>query len=116
MLIAEHGRADERTFTPFGEGAEVALLRAHPGGGVTTLTRFFKGARGRYHTHPGGEEVYVVAGRAKIGAVEVQAGDYLYTPAGQGHAVEALEETLLLVVLPLAPDYALQTPRTSSSV
>lgn len=51
-------------------------MRLHEGGGVTTLTRFFKGARGDYHVHPGGEELYVVEGRARIGAVEVRQGDY----------------------------------------
>jgi len=105
-LSVVHHRARGRAFTPFGQGAEVALLRSHPGGGVTTLTRFFKGACGAFHTHPGGEEVYVVCGRARIGDIEVEEGDYLHTPAGLGHSVQAIEDTLLLVVLPLAPDYS----------
>jgi quercetin dioxygenase-like cupin family protein len=105
-MRVEHLRAKERVFTPFQQGTQIALLRRHPGGGATTLTQFVQGVRGAFHTHPGGEEVYVVRGRARIGDVEVEEGDYLYTPAGLGHAVEAYEDTLLLVVLPLAPDYS----------
>ena len=105
-MRVQHLPGHARTFTPWGEGAEIAILRVHDAGGVTTLTRFHAGATGKFHTHPGGEELYVLQGRARIGETEVQSGDYLYTPPGAGHNVFAHEETLLLLVLPLAPDYS----------
>lgn len=108
MII--HASAAGRAFIPWGDGAEIAILRGHAGGGVTTLTRFLAGARGAYHSHPGGEELFVLSGHARIGAIEVRTGDYLYTAAGMGHDVEAFEDTLLLIVLPLAPDYAAKPP------
>ena len=52
------------------------------------------------HTHPGGEETYVVSGRLRVGKQELTAGDYLWTPPGVSHDNEAHEEALFLVVLP----------------
>lgn len=115
-MSATRSPASTRAFVPWERGAEVAILRVHDTGGVTTLTRFAAGARGRLHGHPGGEELFVVSGRARIGGEIVEAGDYLYTPPGAVHDVEAFEETLLFLVLPLAPDYAVSadgsTPET----
>jgi quercetin dioxygenase-like cupin family protein len=105
-----HVAAEARTFIAWGEGSEVSVLRGHDSGGLTTLTRFFKGAHGQYHSHPGGEELYVISGKAMIGETLVETGDYLYTAPGAGHSVEAFEDTLLLIVLPLAPDYSAQAP------
>ncbi|MDX2236581.1 MAG: cupin domain-containing protein [Hyphomonadaceae bacterium] len=106
-MTITYGPAAARAFLPWGEGAQVAILRSHPSGGVTTLTRFAAGATGRRHAHPGGEELYVVSGRARVGGHELAAGDYLYTPPGAAHDVHAHEETVFLLVLPLAPDYAI---------
>jgi quercetin dioxygenase-like cupin family protein len=100
----------ERTFLAWGEGSEIALLRNHESGGVTTLTRFFRGARGHYHIHPGGEELFVISGRLRVGSVELSAGDYLFTPPGAGHDVFAHEDCLLLLVLPSMPDYSVSSP------
>jgi quercetin dioxygenase-like cupin family protein len=100
----------ERSFIAWGEGSEIALLRGHASGGVTTLTRFFKGARGQYHSHPGGEELFVISGRLRVGSIELRVGDYLYTPPGAGHDVFAHEESLLLLVLPSMPDYSVSSP------
>ena len=85
-------------------------MRSHASGGVTTLTRFFEGATGKYHSHPGGEELFVISGRLRVGSVELSAGDYLYTPPGAGHGVFAHEDSLLLLVLPSMPDYSVSSP------
>jgi quercetin dioxygenase-like cupin family protein len=100
----------QRTFVPWDEGAEVSLLRRHESGGVTTITRFQAGASGRWHSHPGGEELYVISGRLRVGDVELAAGDYLYTPPGGMHDVLAHEESLLLLVLAKLPDYTIAAP------
>ena len=84
-------------------GIDYALLRPQPGGGATIFLRFAKGTHGAEHTHPGGEELYVVAGDITIGGKHLKAGDYLYTPPGMAHAADAHEETVLLVSLPQLP-------------
>jgi quercetin dioxygenase-like cupin family protein len=100
-----HAKA-QRTFTAWGEGAEISLLRSHETGGVTTIARFFAGSSGKWHSHPGGEELYVISGRLRVGDIELSAGDYLFTPPGAAHEVFAHEEAVLLLVLPQMPDYS----------
>jgi quercetin dioxygenase-like cupin family protein len=89
-------------------GVETCRLRAHGRAGLTMLIRMAAGARAPLHQHAGGEETYVLAGRIRIGADELVAGDYLWTPPGVAHDGHALEDTLFLVVLPegfqLEPD------------
>jgi quercetin dioxygenase-like cupin family protein len=50
--------------------------------------------------HPAGEEVYVLEGRVRFGAVELRKGDYLYTPPGATHAVHSAEGCTMLFVVP----------------
>lgn len=52
------------------------------------------------HDHPGGEEVYVIYGRAVVGEVIVNTGAYLWTPPHGTHDLQAEEETLLFVSSP----------------
>lgn len=79
------------------EGVEICGLRRNEQGGGAVLLRLAKGARFPMHDHPGGEEVYVVHGRAVIGGTTVVAGDYLWTPPHGTHDLRAEEETLLFV-------------------
>jgi quercetin dioxygenase-like cupin family protein len=85
------------------KGLDYAVLRPQPGGGATIFLRFAKGVHGAEHTHPGGEELYVVSGDITIGGKRLAAGDYLYTPPGAAHAADAHEATVLLVSLPKLP-------------
>jgi quercetin dioxygenase-like cupin family protein len=84
-------------------GIQYAVLRPQPEGGATIFLRFAKGAHGPEHTHPGGEELFVVSGDITIGGKRLKAGDYLYTPPGQSHDADAHEETVMLVSLPKLP-------------
>lgn len=102
-----HNSAAARVFFAWGEGAEISILRSHDSGGITTLTCFRAGATGRIHGHPGGEELYVVSGCVRVGEFQLAEGDYLYTPPGGVHDVEAIDDTVLFLVLPQAPDYNL---------
>jgi len=61
------------------------------------LLKVVKGARFPTHDHPGGEELYVIHGRAAIGEITVNQGDYLWTPPNVTHDLRADEETLLFV-------------------
>lgn len=85
------------------KGLDYALLRAHESGGATVFLRFAKGTHGAEHTHPGGEELFVVSGDISIGGKRVKAGDYLYTPPDATHDAIAHEATVLLLNLPKLP-------------
>jgi hypothetical protein len=41
-----------------------------------------------------------VSGRARIGNLEVEAGDYLWTPPGGVHDLQARDETVIFVTTP----------------
>jgi quercetin dioxygenase-like cupin family protein len=75
-------------------------LRQNEVGGGAVLLKFTKGARFPTHDHPGGEEVYVIDGRAVIGTVTVKRGDYLWTEPNGIHDLTAEEETVLFVSSP----------------
>lgn len=94
----------ERDWTPAGApGLDYSVLRPHPEGGATIFLRFAAGAIGAAHTHPAGEELFVVSGDITIGGRRLKAGDYLYTPPDGVHEAVAHEETVLLLSLPKAP-------------
>ena len=85
--------------TPY-TGVQMCGLRQNEQGGGTVLLRVSPGARFPLHDHPGGEEVFVVYGRAVVGDVTVSTGDYLWTPPNGTHDMRAEEETLLFVSSP----------------
>ena len=82
-------------------GVEYCGLRSHAAdGGGSFLVRIARGARVPLHDHPGGEEVYVIGGRARIGGRPVKTGDYFWTPPGGTHDLVADEETVIFVSAP----------------
>jgi quercetin dioxygenase-like cupin family protein len=94
-------RAAEQTWrgssTP---GVSVKVLRADIATGESTvLVRFEAGARFPTHSHPGGEEIYVLDGELQVGRDRLSAGDYFYTPPGGTHAASSGGGCLLLVAL-----------------
>ncbi len=101
--VIQSGLAGSTWISTEAPGIEYAVLRPQPEGGATIFLRVAKGAHGAEHTHPGGEELYVVAGDITVGGKRLKAGDYLYTPPGMAHAAEAHEETVMLVSLPKLP-------------
>lgn len=66
----------------------------------TMLLRFAAGATYPHHTHPGGEEVFVLDGDIQFGEVVLRAGDYLYTAPGNSHPVRSEHGCVILVVVP----------------
>jgi len=78
-------------------GIERCLFRNTELGGRASFVRLAGGSRFPRHTHQGGEEVVVIAGRVSIGGVEIEAGDYLYTEAGEEHDVVALSDAVIFV-------------------
>ncbi len=96
-----HRRASAHRWRPSEHaGGQVAGLRRGEGDGGAALVKVAAGARFPLHDHPGGEEVYVLSGRARIGNLEVEAGDYLWTPPGGVHDLEARDETVIFVTTP----------------
>ena len=96
-----HRTAADRTWKAAGyDGVELCGLRRNDTGGGAALVRIAKGARFPAHDHPGGEEVYVVSGRALIGGERFVAGDYFYTPPGGVHDLRAEEDTVIFVTTP----------------
>jgi quercetin dioxygenase-like cupin family protein len=85
--------------TPYA-GIQMCGLRHNDQGGGTVLLKITQGARFPLHDHPGGEEVYVIYGRAVVGGVTVNTGDYLWTPPNGTHDLQAEAETLLFVSAP----------------
>jgi quercetin dioxygenase-like cupin family protein len=85
--------------TPYA-GVQMCGLRQNENGGGAVLLKVAKGARFPTHDHPGGEEVYVVYGRAIIGEITVTQGDYLWTPPDNTHDLKAEEETLMFISSP----------------
>jgi quercetin dioxygenase-like cupin family protein len=59
--------------------------------GMRIYRVFFEpGARTHWHVHPGGQALFILAGRARSGseartAIEAAPGDVLYTPPGEWH-------------------------------
>jgi quercetin dioxygenase-like cupin family protein len=71
------------------EGISVKPLRTESATGraQSFMLRFDPGAKYPYHSHPAGEELFVVSGSCVIEGEMLEAGDYLYTPPGSKHSV-----------------------------
>ena len=90
---------DQARWRPVREGVTLAPLRMQGGAG-TFVMRYEPGSRSPTHTHPGGEEIYVVAGKGRLDELAIEAGDFIYTPPGEGHTLYAQTEVVIHVVLP----------------
>lgn len=66
----------------------------------TFLLKFWPGASYPNHVHPAGEEVFVLEGEVRFGTIQLSAGDYLYTPPGETHAVHSRTGCVMLFVVP----------------
>ncbi|MGH6957314.1 MAG: cupin domain-containing protein [Caulobacteraceae bacterium] len=87
------------TWWPVREGVTLTPLKMEGGKG-TFLMRYEPGSRSPTHTHPGGEEIYVVSGKGRLDDLPIAAGDFIYTPPGEGHTLHAETEVVIHVVLP----------------
>ena len=84
------------------KGISVKPLRVDPATrrAPTFLFRFEPDAAYPYHSHPAGEELFVLSGSCLIEATTLEAGDYLYTPPGCKHAVRSQTGCTLLFQVP----------------
>ena len=91
-------KAVDRDWKPAGpEGVERSLFRTNETGGRSSVVRLRKGAQVPRHVHHGNEEVVVLEGTVAIGGVEMHAGDYLYTEAGEEHDVVGVTDAVIFV-------------------
>lgn len=67
------------------------VVRPHDASRVNVaVVRFAPGARTAWHSHQGGQTLYVTDGRGLVqsrgeAAVEIRSGDVVYTPDGEEH-------------------------------
>ena len=66
------------------------------------LLKFDPGATYPVHSHPGGEEIFVIEGDIQLGKDRLRAGDYLFTGPKNTHAVKSECGCTVLVNVPLA--------------
>lgn len=83
-----------------GDGVYLAPLHQIEEGAGTAFLRFDAGSTSSAHQHPAGEEMFVISGRIRVGDRTLQAGDFLYTPPGSVHAVNALADSVTLISVP----------------
>jgi quercetin dioxygenase-like cupin family protein len=94
-------RVNDGTWESIAIGVSMKVLRSDKESGESSiLLRFEAGAGFPVHSHPGGEEVYVLEGDMTLGQDELNAGDYLYTSPGGAHAAVSRNGCLLLVITP----------------
>jgi len=84
---------------PIREGVTVTPLRMDGGRGAF-LMHYEPGSRSPTHTHPEGEEIYIVSGTGRLDDLPIGPGDFIYTPPGEGHTLHAETEVLIHVTLP----------------
>ena len=99
-------RSGSVAWTPLDEpgvsGVHVKVLRfdAASSRATTILLKFDAGASYPAHSHPGGEEIFVLEGDIRLGKDSLQAGDYLFTHPGNSHGVHSTGGCVVLVVVP----------------
>lgn len=71
----------------------------------TILLKFDAGAAYPLHTHPAGEEVFVLEGDIRLGKDHLYAGDYLYTAPDNLHAVRSDKGCIVLLKSPEATEF-----------
>jgi quercetin dioxygenase-like cupin family protein len=71
----------------------------------TILLKFEAGASYPLHTHPGGEEVFVLEGDIHLGKDHLHAGNYLFTAPDNLHAARTDGGCVLFLKAPLATEF-----------
>ena len=89
----------EVPIVPVREGVTITPLRMEKGAG-TFLMHYAPGSRCPAHTHPDGEEIYVISGKGRLDDLPIQAGDFIWTPPGEAHVLYAETEVVIHVTLP----------------
>ncbi|KPC74581.1 hypothetical protein ADL26_08985 [Thermoactinomyces vulgaris] len=89
-------RRNERDYIQVGSGVSMSYLRKEADE-YSLVLKMEPGSRFPMHGHHGGEQIYVVNGRVKIGQFELNEGDYFFTPFNHTQTLETEEGCNLLV-------------------
>ena len=98
-MAMQHTLSSDTRWRPAFDGVDLAPLNLKDGKG-SFLLRFKAGSVCPMHDHPGGEEIYVVSGRGRLNDLNVSAGDFIYTPPGESHALYAETDVLIHIITP----------------
>lgn len=91
-------RNDQLEWKPAGyAGGERAVLHMSAHEGRTSLVKIVAGTRAPAHRHEACEHVLVLSGKISISGRELNAGDYLFTDAGETHDLVAIEDSTFFV-------------------
>jgi quercetin dioxygenase-like cupin family protein len=91
MRIVERGERSESYGGRFTGRVELEMLQPAEEEHRPDLARvqFHDGAVTNWHSHPGGQQLYLLAGRGRVGTAdgehEVAPGTFVDTPAGERH-------------------------------
>jgi quercetin dioxygenase-like cupin family protein len=90
--VIAHGDTSTVYGGRFSGPVELEMLRLAPDGQTpdVAIVRFTAGALSTWHTHPGGQLLYVLEGRARVGTepdgtVDLTAGTLVVSPPGERH-------------------------------
>ena len=92
--------ANEMQWRSIRDGVSFSPLRMTKLGAGSFLIKLKAGSRSDAHTHPAGEELYVIEGSGKLDDLNFKTGDFVYTPPNEGHTVYADTDVTLLICLP----------------
>lgn len=107
MKVIPHGMRSTGYGGRFTGSVELEMLHAAEAEGEpdTALVHFSAGAASHWHAHPGGQLLFAVSGRARVGSdaggsVELTPGTLVVTPPDERHwhgAASGADATLLAV-------------------
>lgn len=84
------------------DGVEMLILRFEPNE-VRVLLRFSPGKSYARHSHPEGEEVFVITGTYSDNGIDYPAGSYIYYPPKSDHAPVSYTGCTIMVISLVAP-------------
>ncbi len=93
-------RKGDRDSIPMGYGVKLSYLRKEAGE-YSILLQMEAGGQFPVHEHIGGEEVFVLDGQVQFGDVELNRGDYFYSPPGFSRAAQTEKGCTLLLSMNL---------------
>ncbi len=96
MVPEDEGGCARWVKTPY-EGVSICVLHHNNVEGGAAFLRLEAGARFPVHSHPGGEEAYVIRGSVAMGGEILRAGDFMWTPPGGVHDMTATVRSLVFV-------------------
>jgi quercetin dioxygenase-like cupin family protein len=74
-------------------------LRLQDGKGAFVM-KFKAGSRCPAHSHPGGEEIYLIESSGRLDDLPIAAGDFIYTTPGDRHVRTQIPTSQFMLCFP----------------